>query len=210
MDALSRQLVHADASEAGVSWCVQNPRGQHTGQGVHGEISLGPYAVCANFVRFRGSVPLLPHLCPLSVPEVGYKFTPRAVASPDAPQKRLVRKRARSGGAQWLRVNRHEPGSQAKKPRTAKSQQPAYTHKEHDILSTVEATALAAQFLDQKVYPTKASQQEFLATCIKVDVEKNVLCVGISGKHSALIQHITRCGAVCGQGQSCCGLYVPL
>ena len=27
-----------------------------------------------------------------------YKFTPRAVASPDAPQKPLVRKRARSGG----------------------------------------------------------------------------------------------------------------
>ena len=34
-------------------------------------ISLGDYAVCANFVGFRGSVPLLPHLCPLSVPKVG-------------------------------------------------------------------------------------------------------------------------------------------
>ena len=27
-----------------------------------------------------------------------YKFTPRAVASPNAPQKPLLRKRARSGG----------------------------------------------------------------------------------------------------------------
>ena len=34
-----------------------------------------------------------------------YKFTPRAVASPHAPQKPLVRKRARSGGAEWDPVN---------------------------------------------------------------------------------------------------------
>ena len=34
-------------------------------------ISLGDGADYANFVGFRGSVPLLPHLCPLSVPEVG-------------------------------------------------------------------------------------------------------------------------------------------
>ena len=33
-----------------------------------------------------------------------YKFTQRAVASPDAPQKPLVRKRARSGGANWVKV----------------------------------------------------------------------------------------------------------
>ena len=33
-------------------------------------ISLGDVAD-ANFLGFRGSVPLLPHLCPLSVPEVG-------------------------------------------------------------------------------------------------------------------------------------------
>ena len=32
----------------------------------------------------------------------GYKFTPGAVASPDAPQKPLVRKRACSGGAEWV------------------------------------------------------------------------------------------------------------
>ena len=44
-----------------------------------------------------------------------YDFTPRAVASPDAPQKPLVRKRARSGGAEWVQVSRHRPGSQAKK-----------------------------------------------------------------------------------------------
>ena len=35
-------------------------------------------------------------------------------------------------------------------------------------------TAFAAQFWDQKMHPTKASQHEFLATCIDVDVEKNV------------------------------------
>jgi hypothetical protein len=33
-----------------------------------------------------------------------YKFTPRAVASPDAPQKPLTRKRARSGGVKWVQV----------------------------------------------------------------------------------------------------------
>ena len=34
-------------------------------------ISLGDGADYANIVGFRGLVPLLPHLCPLSVPEVG-------------------------------------------------------------------------------------------------------------------------------------------
>ena len=71
-----------------------------------------------------------------------YKFTQRAVASPDAPQKPVVRKRARSGGAAWVQVTR-QPAKQAKKPRTAGSQQLAYNHKEHQILSTAEATAFA-------------------------------------------------------------------
>ena len=57
-----------------------------------------------------------------------YKFSPRAVASPDAPQKPLVRKRARSEGVKWVQVSRDEPGQKAKKPRTAGSQQPACTH----------------------------------------------------------------------------------
>ena len=35
-----------------------------------------------------------------------YKFTQRAVASPDAPLKPLVRKRARSAGENWVRVTR--------------------------------------------------------------------------------------------------------
>ena len=43
-----------------------------------------------------------------------YKFMQHTVASPDAPQKPLVRKRARSGGANWVKVTR-EPGRQAKK-----------------------------------------------------------------------------------------------
>ena len=62
----------------------------------------------------------------------------------------------------------HQPGSRAKKARTTKSQQPACTHKEHQILTSAEATAFAAQFLDQ------ASHREFLATCIAVDLEKTV------------------------------------
>ena len=74
-----------------------------------------------------------------------YKFTQRAVASPDAPLKPLVRKRARSGGENWVRVTR-QPDSRAKKPRTGGSQQPACAHTEHDILSTTEAAAFAAQF----------------------------------------------------------------
>ena len=60
----------------------------------------------------------------------------------------------------WVQVTRQRPGSQAKKPRTAGSQQHACTHKEHDILTTAEATAFAAQFWDQKTHPTKASQHE--------------------------------------------------
>ena len=108
----------------------------------------------------------------------GYKFTPRAVASPDAPQQPLVRKRARSGGATWVRVSRLKTPSTAKKPRTAGSQQPACDHEEHQILSASEATAFAAQFWDKKTHPTKASQQEFLATCIDVNLEQNVKHAG--------------------------------
>ena len=98
-----------------------------------------------------------------------YKFTQRAVASPDAPLKPLVRKRARSGGETWVQVTRR-PDLRAKKPRTGGSQQPACAHTEHDILSTTEAAAFAAQFWDKKIHPTKASQHEFLATCIDIYV----------------------------------------
>ena len=103
-----------------------------------------------------------------------YKFTPRAVASPDAPQKPLVRKRAHSDGADWVRVTRERSPSKAKRPWTAGSQQPACTHKEHQILTTAEAASFASQFWDCKVHPTKASLHEFLATCIDVDLEKSV------------------------------------
>ena len=106
-----------------------------------------------------------------------YKFTLRAVASPDAPQNPLVRKRARSGGENWVQVTRR-PDSRAKKPRTGGSQQPACTHKDHQILSTGEAAAFAAQFSDKKTHATKASQHEFLATCIDVDLEQNVKHAG--------------------------------
>ena len=63
---------------------------------------------------------------------------------------------------------------QAGKPRLAGSQQPACTHKEHQILTTTEVTSFASQFWDRKAHPTKASQHEFLATCIDLDLEKNV------------------------------------
>ena len=106
-----------------------------------------------------------------------YKFTQRAVASPDAPLQPLVRKRARSAGENWVRVTR-QPNPRAKKTRTGGSQQPACDHAEHDILSTTEAAAFAAQFWDKKTYPTKASQQEFLATCIDVNLEQNVKHAG--------------------------------
>ena len=35
-----------------------------------------------------------------------YEFMPRAIASPHAPQKPLVRKRARSGGTTWVQISR--------------------------------------------------------------------------------------------------------
>ena len=106
-----------------------------------------------------------------------YKFTQSAVASPDAPQKPLVHKRARSGGANWVKVTR-DPARQAKKRRAASSQQPACSHGEHQILSTGEAAAFATQFWDCKVHPSKASQHEFLATCIDVDLEQKVKHAG--------------------------------
>ena len=82
-----------------------------------------------------------------------YKFTPRAVASPDAPQKPLARKRARSGGAQWVRVTREEPGSRAKKPRTARSQPPACIKQRNVDLTT---DGLWAMPLNEGWVPVKA------------------------------------------------------
>eukprot|EP00670_Eutreptiella_braarudii_P023822 CAMPEP_0174348476 /NCGR_PEP_ID=MMETSP0811_2-20130205/4961_1 /TAXON_ID=73025 ORGANISM="Eutreptiella gymnastica-like, Strain CCMP1594" /NCGR_SAMPLE_ID=MMETSP0811_2 /ASSEMBLY_ACC=CAM_ASM_000667 /LENGTH=162 /DNA_ID=CAMNT_0015475049 /DNA_START=182 /DNA_END=667 /DNA_ORIENTATION=- len=106
-----------------------------------------------------------------------YEFTQRAVASPDAPQKPLVCNRARSEGAECVRVTRR-PAKPAQKPRVVGSQQPACTHEEHQILSTAEAAAFATHFWDRKVHPNKAAQHEFLATCIDVDLEQNVKHAG--------------------------------
>ena len=64
-----------------------------------------------------------------------------------------------------------------KSPRTAGSQQPACTHKDHRILTTAEAASFASQFWDRQVHSTKASQQEFLANGINVDLEKNACTV---------------------------------
>ena len=98
-----------------------------------------------------------------------YKFTPRVVVSPDAPQKPLVRKRARPGGANWVRVTRERSPSKAKK-----FAQPVHSNPHaptmHQILTSAEATAFSSQFGDRKIHPTKASQHEFLAMCIDVDL----------------------------------------
>ena len=82
-----------------------------------------------------------------------------------------------------------EPGSRAKKPDTAKSQLPACNHKEHRILST-EATTFAAQYRDRKTYPTKAAQQEFVATCIDVNVDDSsflLVCLGYGSLEARLL-----------------------
>ena len=60
-----------------------------------------------------------------------------------------------------------------RKPRTAASQKPACTHKDHHVLYTAEATSFARQLWDRKVQATKASQHEFLASCIDIDLERN-------------------------------------
>ena len=52
-----------------------------------------------------------------------YKSTPRAVASPDAPQKPLTRKRAPSGGVNWVHVSRDEPGRKAKRRKVGLTKQ---------------------------------------------------------------------------------------
>ena len=83
-------------------------------------------------------------------------------------------KRALSGGATWVQVTCQNPPSTAKRPHSYRSKQPACTHKEHNILTSAGATTFAAQFWDRKTHPTNASQQEFLGTCIGVDVDKDM------------------------------------
>ena len=53
-------------------------------------------------------------------------------------------KRARFGGVKWVQVSWDERGMEARKPRTSRSQQPACTHKEHQILTSAKATAFVA------------------------------------------------------------------
>ena len=72
--------------------------------------------------------------------------TENLVIWPDATQKPLVRKRACSGGANWVQVTRQMSPGTAKRPRTAGLQQPGGTHKKHQILSTAEAASFASQF----------------------------------------------------------------
>ena len=109
--------------------------------------TLGLHAVltpCLIFSSVLDSACVAASFCQQAITMSAYKFTQRAVASPDAPQKPLVRKRARSGGANWVQVTREKSPSKAKKPCTAGSQQPACEHEEHQILSTSEATTFAA------------------------------------------------------------------
>ena len=143
--------------------------------------SLGLHAVFTTCLRFSsvldGCVLPAASFCQQAATMSVYKSRQCAVPSPDAPHKPLVRKRARSGGAEWVRVTRR-PAKPAQKPRVVGLQQPACTHEEHQILSTAEATAFATQFWDRKVHPNKAVQHEFLATCIDVDLEQKVKHAG--------------------------------
>uniref|UniRef100_A0A7S4GGB9 Uncharacterized protein n=1 Tax=Eutreptiella gymnastica TaxID=73025 RepID=A0A7S4GGB9_9EUGL len=60
-----------------------------------------------NFVRFgQHACCLLPLFCQRARTMSAHKFTHRAVASPDAPQRPLVPKRARSGGVKWVQASR--------------------------------------------------------------------------------------------------------
>ena len=77
-----------------------------------------------------------------------------------------------------VQVSRRTSASPAKRPRTSGSQQPTCNHKEHQILTTAETSAFATQFWDRKEHPSKASQHEFLATCIDVDLKQKVKHAG--------------------------------
>ena len=162
--------------------------------------------------RTRGVAPPPPRAAAMS----SYKFTPRTVASPDAPQKPLTRKRARSGGVNWVQVSRDEPGRKAKKPRTSRSQPPACSHKKYDILTTAEATAFAARCGIERHTPRRPRNMNFwphalTLTWIKTSnttitrrtpskgvIERNILyrtgvCVGRFAKHSSSTTSIYQC-----------------
>ena len=129
--------------------------------------------VCSRFRPF-GTVPVLfaASICQHAATMCAYKITPRVVASPHALQTPLVRKRARSGGTDWVKVARETTRSKAKRPRTAGSQRPACIRKDYQMRTTAEAASFASQFSFRKVHPTKASPHEFLATWLDVDLEK--------------------------------------
>ena len=112
-------------------------------------------------------------LCQQTATMSAYKFT--RCCFPRCTTETFGAQNSGCGGANWAHVSRDEPSRKAQRPRTASSQQPACTHKEHQILTTVEATAFAAQFWDRKEHPSKASQHAFLVTCIDVDLEQKVL-----------------------------------
>ena len=61
----------------------------------------------------------------------------------------------------WVQMSRDEPGRKAKKPRTSRSQQPACTHKEHQIRTSAEATAFAAQFWIGRYTPQRCHSTSF-------------------------------------------------
>ena len=75
--------------------------------------TLGLHVVLTTCLRFSSVLDTTRVACCLflSTGLSAYKFTPRAIASPDAPQKPLVHKRAHSGGVKWVQVSRTEPSS---------------------------------------------------------------------------------------------------
>ena len=80
--------------------------------------TLGLHAVLTVFLRFLSVSDTACVVCCLfcqqAAPMSAYKFTPRAVASPDAPQKPLVRKTAPSGDTNRVKVTRDAPGRKPK------------------------------------------------------------------------------------------------
>ena len=104
----------------------------------------------------------------------GYKFMPRAVASPDALQKPLVRKRARSGVATWVQVTRRKTLSTTEWPQTTGSQQPACNHEERQIPSASEVAALQRSFgIKRRTRPRLLSMNFWLKKFMKKYVPNN-------------------------------------
>ena len=62
--------------------------------------------------------------------------------------------------------------NQTKKACNLRSQQASCKQPQHQILSTAEVTTFVSNVLDCKEYPSKASQHDFVASCMDVNLGK--------------------------------------